>query len=54
VDATERFVDGAAMGHNRQSRIDLGFADEVAGIPRGDRLRECIQCGNLSVAPSAP
>ena len=32
----------------RQSRIDPHFADEIAGIPGGDRLRECIQCGTCS------
>ncbi|MGO9750561.1 MAG: 4Fe-4S dicluster domain-containing protein [Solirubrobacteraceae bacterium] len=32
----------------RQSRIDPSFADEIAGIPGGDRLRECIQCGTCS------
>jgi heterodisulfide reductase subunit C len=32
----------------RQSWIDLGFAVEITGIPGGDRLRECIQCGTCS------
>ena len=32
----------------RKSRIDPRFADEIAGIPGGDRLRECIQCGTCS------
>ena len=32
----------------RQSRIDPGFADEIAAIPGGERLRECIQCGTCS------
>ena len=32
----------------RQPRIDLGFADEIAAIPGGDRLRDCIQCGTCS------
>ena len=32
----------------RQSRLDLGFADEIAAIPGGDRLRECFQCGTCS------
>ncbi len=32
----------------RQSRIDFGFADEIAAIPGGDRLRDCIQCGTCS------
>ena len=32
----------------RQSRIDPGFADEIAAIPGGERLRECIQCGSCS------
>ncbi len=31
-----------------QSRIDLGFADEIAAIPGGERLRDCIQCGTCS------
>jgi heterodisulfide reductase subunit C2 len=32
----------------RQLRLDSGFADEIAAIPGGDRLRECIQCGTCS------
>ena len=32
----------------RQPRIDPNFADEIAQIPGGDRLRECIQCGTCS------
>jgi len=32
----------------RQSRLDPGFADEIAAIPGGYRLRECIQCGTCS------
>ncbi len=31
-----------------RSRIDSHFADEIASIPGGDRLRECIQCGTCS------
>jgi heterodisulfide reductase subunit C len=31
-----------------QLRIDPRFADEIAAIPGGDRLRECIQCGTCS------
>jgi len=33
---------------SRQPRIDPNFADEIAQIPGGDRLRECIQCGTCS------
>ena len=32
----------------RQAQLDLRFADEIAAIPGGDRLRECIQCGTCS------
>jgi len=32
----------------RRSRIDSGFAEEIAAIPGGERLRECIQCGACS------
>jgi heterodisulfide reductase subunit C2 len=32
----------------RQPRIDPNFADEIAQMPGGDRLRECIQCGTCS------
>jgi heterodisulfide reductase subunit C2 len=32
----------------RQPRIDPNFADEIAQIPGGDRLPECIQCGTCS------
>jgi quinone-modifying oxidoreductase, subunit QmoC len=32
----------------RQSRFDPSFAGEIAAIPGGDRLRECIQCGTCS------
>ena len=32
----------------RQSRTDPQFADEIAAIPGGERLRECIQCGTCS------
>jgi len=32
----------------RRSRTDPGFAGEIAQIPGGDRLRECIQCGTCS------
>jgi quinone-modifying oxidoreductase subunit QmoC len=32
----------------RLSRIDPGFAEEIAAIPGGERLRECIQCGTCS------
>jgi len=31
-----------------QSRLEPGFADEIAAIPGGDKLRECIQCGTCS------
>lgn len=31
-----------------RSRIDSGFAEEIAAIPGGERLRECIQCGTCS------
>jgi heterodisulfide reductase subunit C2 len=30
------------------SGLDPGFADEIAAIPGGDRLRECFQCGTCS------
>jgi quinone-modifying oxidoreductase subunit QmoC len=33
---------------NRRPRIDPGFAEEIAAIPGGERLRECIQCGTCS------
>jgi len=32
----------------RRSRIDSGFAEEIAAIPGGEKLRECIQCGTCS------
>ena len=32
----------------RGSRIDPGFSEEIAAIPGGERLRECIQCGTCS------
>ena len=28
--------------------VDPGFADEIAAIPGGERLHECIQCGTCS------
>jgi quinone-modifying oxidoreductase subunit QmoC len=31
-----------------RSGIDPGFAGEIAAIPGGERLRECIQCGTCS------
>jgi heterodisulfide reductase subunit C2 len=32
----------------RQSQLDPSFAEEIASIPGGNRLRECIQCGTCS------
>ena len=32
----------------RPSRIDPGFSEEIAAIPGGERLCECIQCGTCS------
>ena len=32
----------------RPSRIEPGFSEEIAAIPGGERLRECIQCGTCS------
>ena len=32
----------------QESRLDPGFAAEIATIPGGDRLRECIECGACS------
>ncbi len=32
----------------RASRIDSGFADEIAAIPGGERWLDCIQCGTCS------
>jgi quinone-modifying oxidoreductase subunit QmoC len=44
-------ADGSWKGWRRvkrQSQLDPGFADEMAAIPGGERLRECIQCGTCS------
>ena len=32
----------------RRSGTPVGFAEEIAAIPGGERLRECIQCGACS------
>ena len=32
----------------RPSQIDPGFSEEIAAIPGGERLCECIQCGTCS------
>ena len=32
----------------RQSQLDPTFADEIASLAGGDRLRECLQCGTCS------
>ncbi len=33
-----------------ESGLDLGFADEIASIPGGEKLFSCIQCGTCSGA----
>ena len=38
-----------------ESELDLGFADEIASIPGGEKLFSCIQCGTCSATcPLSP
>ncbi len=32
----------------REGHMDLGFVDEVAAIPGGEKIVDCIQCGTCS------